>query len=364
MKNNQKAGAWHLIGVTTDSGWKIVEPVNWDPKTGDLVDHYKGTGGNFSVPYIVEKNDHRAFLKAVDFTKALKSDDIMTELRDITVAHTFETQMLQICRGAQMDKVVVAIENGQLKIGSELSDIVPFLIFELANGDVRRRIQKKSGKHRLAWWLRAMHHAAVGLAQLHAKKITHQDLKPSNVLSFGEEIFKIADLGRCVSEDHNGPFDEMPFAGDWIYAPPEIVYGSINPEVFQRRLSCDLYQLGSLIFFFGNGLGATQILMKNIPLEQRPEIFKGGWTAGYNAILPMLQTVFTKMLHGLETELGEGNITAELVRAAFEMANPDPKLRGHPRSSKSGYQRYSLERYISLFDRLAGLSAIQARKPI
>ena len=261
-----------------------------------------------------------------------------------------------------MDKVVVAIESGQLKVGPNLQDTAPFLIFGLADGDVRRRIQKKSGEHRLAWWLRAMHHAAIGLAQLHARRITHQDLKPSNVLSFDEERFKISDLGRCACEDDNGPFDGMLFAGDWSYAPPEIAYEHIDQDAFRRRLSCDLYMLGSLIFFFVNGFGTTQLLMDRMPLDQRPLVFRGGWTAEYDAILPTLQASFTEMLHALEKELGDGNISTALVKAARELANPDPRLRGHPTFRKRDGNRYSLERYISLFDRLAKLAAIQARK--
>ena len=364
MGIEQKAGAWRLLGSETATGWKIVEPVGWDPAIGEKADHYNGTGGTFSVPYIVEKDGNRAFLKAIDLTRAMESVDIMEELQKISVAHNFEARILGICEDAQMDKVVVAIDSGQLKVGPNLQDTAPFLIFELADGDVRRGIQRKSGEHRLAWWLRAMHHAAIGLAQLHAKRITHQDLKPSNVLSFDEELFKISDLGRCTCEDDNGPFDGMPFSGDWNYAPLEIVYGHLDPDAFHRRLLCDLYLLGSLIFFFVNGLGTTQLLMDRIPLEQRPLVFRGSWTAGYDAILPTLQASFTKILYSLETELGDSDITKELIKAASELTNPNPSLRGHPTSLKKGGNRYSLERYISLFDRLAKLAAIQARKTV
>ncbi|MFV1491227.1 protein kinase [Phaeobacter sp. JH18-32] len=362
MNIEQKAGAWRLLGSTLESGWKIVEPVGWDPNSGQVMDHYNGTGGNFSVPYIVEKEGKRAFLKAIDLTNAMNAVDVMAELQAISAAHTFETAILKVCEGARMDKVVVAMESGQLRVGPNLQDTAPYLIFELADGDVRRRIQKRSGEVRLAWWLKAMHHAAIGLSQLHSKKITHQDLKPSNVLSFEDDAtFKVSDLGRCTSEDNNGPYDSMAFAGDWAYAPPEILYGHINPDAFQRRLACDLYLLGSLIFFFAMGFGSTQLLADKLSEAHRPMVFRGMWSEGFGKILPILQTHFTEIIGELEAELVNNDICNELLKAASELSNPDPSLRGHPQSIASG-DRYSLERYISLFDRLSKLASIQARK--
>ena len=81
MEIEQRAGAWRLLGIETESGWRIVEPVGWDPETGDRADHYNGTGGHFSVPYIVEKDGNRAFLKAIDLTRAMDAIDVMKELQ-------------------------------------------------------------------------------------------------------------------------------------------------------------------------------------------------------------------------------------------------------------------------------------------
>lgn len=356
-----RAGAWRLLGLETDSGWKVVEPVGWDPSSGESIDHYNGTGGNFSVPYIVEKEGKRAFLKAIDLTKAINSPNVMGELQEITMAHNFESKILSACEGAKMDKVVVALDSGQMNAGPNLQDAAPFLVFELADGDVRRKIEKKEGEHRLAWWLRAMHHTAIGVSQLHSNGITHQDLKPSNVLAFQDDDFKVSDLGRCVSEHETGPYDGMPFSGDWAYAPPEITYGYIDPEAFDRRRSCDLYLLGSLIFFFVQGFGSTRILVSKLHVNQRPTIFRGGWTSDFRSILPTLQHSFTEMLSDLESLLAPYDVGPELVTAAKQLANPDPSLRGHPAQRDSRKNKYSIERYISLFDRLAKKAAISAR---
>ena len=357
MGIEERAGAWRLLGLTLDSGWKIREPVGWDPSSGDSIDHYNGTGGHFSVPYLVEKDGRQAFLKAIDLTRAMHAVDVLAELQAISATHTFEARILEICADASMDRVVVALESGQISVGPNLQDKAPYLIFELAEGDVRRRIQKKSGEVRLAWWLRAMHHATVGLSQLHAQGIAHQDFKPSNLLSFeDDEVFKVSDLGRCTCEGQPSPHDLLPFTGDLKYAPPEILYGYVNPQAQDRRLRSDLWMLGSMIFFFVRGFGATQLLINELRVENRPTPL-GAWNGGYRPIVPLLQTCFTKMLHDLETDLGDNQVCRELVKAASELCNPDDELRGHPLARAGAGNPHSLERYISLFDRLAKIAA-------
>ena len=352
------AGAWRLLGRTLDSGWKIVEPVGWDPKTGIAADHYNGTGGNFSVPYIVERDGKRAFLKAIDLTSAMKAVNVLKELGKITSAHNFEATLLEICQGERMDRVVVALESGQVSVGPNLQDAAPYLIFDLADGDVRRRIQKVNQRARVAWWLRALHHTTVGLSQLHSRRIAHQDLKPSNVLSFGErEDFRIADLGRSVCDGTIGPHDDLLFSGDWSYAPPEIIYGHIVPDFSKRRLGCDLYLLGSMIFFFEQGFGCTRLLLERLEVDQKPFLMNGRWQGDFDTILPLIQALFTELLGELQSYL-PADFSVDLTKAASELCNPDPTLRGHPLDRGSAANQFSLVRYISLFDRLAKTAEI------
>jgi eukaryotic-like serine/threonine-protein kinase len=141
MNVAKRAGAWRLLGSELPNGWRVVAPVGWDPDSGVSLDHYNGTGGAFSVPYIVEKGSKRAFLKAINLSKAMNSADIIGELHLISAAHTFETMILRMCEGASMDRVVVALDSGQIRVGDNLQDAAPYLIFELADGDVRRRTE-------------------------------------------------------------------------------------------------------------------------------------------------------------------------------------------------------------------------------
>ena len=206
-----------------------------------------------------------------------------------------------------------------------------------------------------------MHHTAVGLSQMHSHRISHQDLKPSNVLAYGTERgFRFADLGRSVCDEKAGPFDGMRFSGDRSYAPPEVLYGHVNEEWVDRHLGSDAYLLGSMIFFYCRGAGATQLLFEKVDRPHRPSAFGGTWTAPYRQVLPILQHAFTDVLEELQASL-DSSIASDLVRAANELCTPDPVLRGHSLERLGGGHNYSLQRYISMFDRLAKRAEVQSR---
>lgn len=120
MTATGKAGAWRLLGEIVGTGWRVVAPLGWDASTGSAIDHYNGTGGHFSVAYVVEKDDRRAFLKAIDFTSALHAPNVVQELQRIVEAHSFEARILDICQGERMDRIVIALESGQAKVGPNL----------------------------------------------------------------------------------------------------------------------------------------------------------------------------------------------------------------------------------------------------
>ena len=114
----------------------------------------------------------------------------------------------------RLDRVVGAISDGTYDVpnAGPLAR-VQYIIFEQADGNARTNADASS-KFDVAWSLRPPHHVATGLWQLHSQGIAHQDLKPSNILTFGKRSSKVADLGRASAKGTTAPHNSYPVAGD------------------------------------------------------------------------------------------------------------------------------------------------------
>jgi serine/threonine protein kinase len=185
---------------------------------------------------------------------------------------------------------------------------------------------------------------------LHSAAIVHQDIKPSNVLVFDNNISKIGDFGRSACKDIASPHDDFPMPGDWHYAPPEQFYGYSSPEWNVRRLAADIYQFGSMIVFFFTNASMTSLLMSQMEADHLP----GKWTGTFLDLAPYLRHAFGKALDKLGDDVGriEPTLRDELVQIVRYLCDPDPTLRGHPLSGR-GANQYSMERFVSRFDLLA-----------
>ena len=194
-----------------------------------------------------------------------------------------------------------------------------------------------------------MHQAAAALRQLHSVEIAHQDIKPSNVLIFEDDLSKLADLGRASDRNSTSPYDELRCAGDQTYAPPELLYGYVPQDWRARRLGCDLYLLGSLVVFLCIGVSMTHLLFKRLDEEHHYT----NWSGTYNEILPYLQYAFAKILREFRKEKIHPDFADKITEVVEQLCNPDPQRRGHPKNLQSIGDKYSLERYVSIFDLLA-----------
>lgn len=224
---------------------------------------------------------------------------------------------------------------------------VNYLVFEEASGDVRTHLDG-TATFETAWVLRVLHQIAVGLNQLHAEGIAHQDMKPSNTLIFGDQSAKVADLGCADQAGSTSPRGQFQVAGDPKYAPPELLYSFVPSDWGARRQACDLYHLGSLILFMFTGVHTTAALMNYLLLDQQP----GYWADPYSDVLPHLRAALHQVAQDLE-EATTGLDAPALVTIFRELSDPDPGLRGDPKA-KSGHQMpYSLQRYVSKLDLLA-----------
>lgn len=336
--------AARLEGLELQSGWKVIERVKIQPGA---------TGGCFSCAYIVEKNGKKAFLKALDYSMAQEivaqtRVDLPTALQHLIQSYNFERNLLKTCAEKRMDRVVTALEDGSIKVDDGVFGTVNYLIFEPADGDIRRHLALPQ-RVEIAWILRSLHHIATGLLQLHSARVAHQDVKPSNVLVFDRKTSKVSDLGSASIKETNSPRDDAAFAGDSTYAPPELLYGQRDNEWNRRRQACDVYHLGSMVVFFFCGVGMTALILKNLP----PDRLYYVWGGTYAQILPEVRDAFGLALNEFEANVPGGTLRRSLRDCVSQLCDPDPSLRGHPQNRIGIANPYSLERYVGLFNMLA-----------
>lgn len=327
-----------LEGEELPDGWTVGKKVAPKAAAGE-------SGGHFSVGYEVSHPDFgQAFLKALDLSGVLRMPNSVVALQQATQEYNYECDILDKCKDKKMSRVVVAIARGEHRRDGDLVS-VPYLVFEPATCDARRQLDALA-EFDAAWALRVLHHIAIGMGQLHAQRIAHQDVKPSNVLMFGEASSKLGDLGRAEDQAAVSPNAHLQVAGDPKYAPPELLYGEVSSDWSVRRLAPDLYLLGSLVLFFFAGSSTTHALIHKLPDVQRMNFGR----EPYSQALPFMRDAFDAVVLELEANLG-GDRRERLVAIFRELCDPDPAIRGHY-AGRFG-NRYSMQRYISKFDVLA-----------
>jgi serine/threonine protein kinase len=229
-----------------------------------------------------------------------------------------------------------------------------YLIFELAEGDVRCQIDT-TNKFDALWCMRALTDVCLGLWQVHQEMIAHQDVKPSNVLSFPDG-FKISDFGRSSRRGHTVWYDTNAIPGDQTYAPPELLYGFTHTDFVPRRIGCDLYMLGNLVAFLFSGVNITSALLSKLDKQHHPR----NWTGVYADVLPYLQEAFAAVLEAQKANIQDELVRDDAILLIQELCNPDLLLRGHPKGIGK-FDQYSLERYVTRLDLLAKRLAVNMR---
>jgi serine/threonine protein kinase len=330
--------AENLLGMTLDTGWVVTEKL--EKPSG-------ATGGFFSACYHVEKDGEKCFLKAFNFAKFLalsqqggqKSSivDVVSEMLD---AYKYERDLSQHCLRNRVTKVSFVREAGEQRVPGFVIAVVPYLIFDVADGgDIRSKLTF-SAKLESSWKLRSLHSVAVGLKQLHGIDVSHQDLKPSNVLIFHDES-KIGDLGRSTTLALASPLRDQAFAGDWSYAPPELLYGMHEPDWRKRSFATDSYLLGGLIVFYFSGLTMTALIRKNLPDEVSWERHRGP----YDDVQAYVLDAFAKSLDEFANCI-DGDFLREQLRILVQSLC-------HPLPDKRDFAKFGgPERVISRLDYL------------
>lgn len=335
--------AARLEGSQLPGGWVVLKRI-------DRADD--ATGGLFSIGYRVKRTDgHVAYMKAHDYAQALRQSpaEVTRILDDMFSAYLLEKELNEHCAEARMSRVVRVLEAGALPVEDNPLP-VNYLIFELAEGDVRNRLGNLD-RDDLAWKLRTIHQIATGLSQLHRSGVMHQDMKPSNMLVFGP-ISKVGDLGNAWHRGRMSPLVDARYAGDPHYAPPECQYWFELPSVEERLKARDLYMFGSVILFLFLAIDSTCATQTKLPIPHRA----GMTTATFEQALPHLVEATEQVAEELEDALGDDEELRGIADRYRELCHPDPLQRGHPTARKRHGNRYALDRYVSYFDYLARLA--------
>lgn len=354
-----------MLGLTIGEGWRV---------TTALQREAGQTGGNFSTGYIVERENQKAFLKAMDLTRALLEDpeNQLDAIRFVIDMIQFEGALLQECNAKGLSRVVRLLETSIVDLESEnkdplarASNRVHAFIFELGGPDVRKSFGIPCPED-TSVRLQVLHNVAAAIQQLHSAGIAHQDIKPSNVLGFDTQ-HKLADLGRASLLGTKGPLDDQLFPGDPTYCPPEFAYGHTPTDHVDRRFATDAYMLGSMVAFMFTLQGSTSLLQQALPDHVLPPRWQRNaavppWTGSFEDVLPYLTQAMMRVRGYVESHFPVYCRT-ELGEVFAQLSAPSPYERGHPRSRRQTGRPVGIERYISIFDRLSKKAAIVGRHP-
>lgn len=241
------------------------------------------------------------------------------------------------------------LDEGEEHVEGHIIGNVPYLIFEMAEGDIRSHLTFSQDVD-VIWKLRSLHDVAVGLKQLHSIEIAHQDLKPSNILLYEERgLSKIGDLGRSLCRDIQAPHEiDGDFTGDFTYAPPEFLYRYIDSNWNKRVKATDLYLFGSLVVFYFTGTNMTALIGKNMNSGFRWD----HWNGTFEDVKDYLIDAFYKAIKEFKSSILNKNLADDLSFILEYCCFPYPDKRGHPKNTLSKINQYDFERIISTFDLL------------
>lgn len=332
--SQSKSLASKLLNKRIDK-WNVIEKRS---KTKE-----DNSGAFSSCYYVVDDDGNHAFLKALNFQYAFNaigpSVDAMKMMVD---SFTYESDLLEFCKACRMNRIVTAIDSGEYNEDGWMP--VPYLVFETASKSLKN-VELLTEKSIISGLI-IFHGVLLGVSQLHWNKITHQDIKPSNILIFGEDYSKIADLGSAVRHDgYQIPDGKGP---DLRHAPIELLYRYLSSDLKTRCYGGDLFMLGGLLSFIVSGTNMLSLMMKRLPPDLRWLYYQGA----YIDILPSIMTAFHEAHQEVSITMPD-RIRDDLSEVLFELSYPIPEKRGNPRKPGRSLSQYSLTRYISIVDRLS-----------
>lgn len=342
-----------LVGLELAEGWRVVE------RLPEIVGRTQST---FSVGYsVVHEEGDVAFCKALDYSEAFEAADPAEEIQRLSAAYLFEKSLLERCRVNNMNRIVHAITNGSVRVPGASPPTVNYLIFEMAEGDGRDVVVLADDLTMRDYSVACefVKDCGVALGQMHRAGMSHQDVKPSNLLVWargGKWSSKLADLGRSFCEALESPHGADQCPGDTGWAPPELLYGGRGQtRTLEDRHKADLYSLGSMFCFALTGLSYGAILG---PLLS-PELRWSACDSGYDEARSFLQEAHERATDRLATMLPAA-MRDETTALVADMCHPLVEQRGALAQRGGRRSAYLLERYVSRLDHMTKVSSVRA----
>ncbi len=338
-----------LEGHVLNGRWKVLEARHRNPG---------GTGQSRSSCYLGEcsKSHERVFIKAFDFRHREIQGNIK-ELSWMLDEFINEAEVLEYCNGKKLSRATRFIEKGVVTVSGEP---VHYIVCEHAEWTIRDAFPPGEETIPLHTKLIVIRDLISAVRQLNGAGIAHQDVKPSNaVIVKGErDTLKMTDFGSAsCSERKAPPHDALNCVGELTYAPYERLYGAAGTW-YQRRIGCDMFLVGCFAFTMVVGVPVTPVVLHGIPAELRPDVFTG---SSYSEVLPDLIEHHFKLIPEFTKAILPESICEPFTKAVLELCHPDPAKRGTPRTTFCESTQYSLERYVSLFNRLAVQTRLNQR---
>lgn len=334
------SAAKSLEGVKLSDEWTVVSRVE-HPE-----DH---SGARSSVGYLARHSSGiLGYVKALDYGAILESVDPAREMQRATEFFNAERDLLTQCGEKRLSRIVRVHSSGTTRIENASPAAVSYLIFERADGDaadVRGSIDAEEFLPMLA----LAHHAGVALMQLHGIGAAHQDVKPSNLLTWATNAGhegKLGDLGSAYLPGRPCPNDDEAIPGDCFHAPPEQQYG--DPQYLpsdRRRQAADIFMLGDLVAFLLTGVTYNAVVTKLLDPSQR----WWTWQGTFREVLPALVDAHGRALQRFQ-EAVHCDISELVYKMLDELCYPDPTQRGDPAARRLGKSQYSLHRYVTRLD--------------
>ena len=146
----------------------------------------------------------------------------------------------------------------------------PYYVMELANYSLQQLTEANKGGLPLDWTLARFEKICAAMAYAHSQDVLHRDLKPKNILMYGEEP-RVADfgLGRNLTLETVTHSQYSGLVGSDGYMAPEQKH-----DLHEAGKPADVYSLGKILYFMLTGVHPSNVDLNRVPEKVQFLVFK------------------------------------------------------------------------------------------